>query len=126
MSSDAAGDRTPNPVKLVAVIVGAVLGLALLAAGITALFWAAGHVSGPVRFLLAVPVALVIAAFGMGYFRQLGNPPPPEPEPVSVDPGLRLAYLCEMCGMELAVVVAAKEKAPKHCGESMVLVRRRE
>jgi hypothetical protein len=31
-----------------------------------------------------------------------------------------------MCGLELAVVAVAKERAPKHCGESMVLVRREE
>jgi hypothetical protein len=31
-----------------------------------------------------------------------------------------------MCGLELAVVAVAKERAPKHCGEAMVLVRREE
>jgi hypothetical protein len=31
-----------------------------------------------------------------------------------------------MCGLELAVVAVAKERAPKHCGESMVLVQREE
>ena len=39
-------------------------------------------------------------------------------------PGLRLAYVCDMCGLELAVLKVAKERAPKHCGETMTLVRR--
>ena len=70
--------------------------------------------------------AIFVVAFtwiGIGYFKQITTPPPPEPEPVRVDPGLHLAYVCEMCGLELAVVKAAKERAPKHCGEAMILIR---
>lgn len=73
---------------------------------------------------MAVVMFLVIAWFGIGYFRQLGNPPPPDSPPDDVDPELRLAYVCDMCGLELAVVKASKESAPKHCGEAMVLVQR--
>jgi hypothetical protein len=83
-------------------------------------------ISGPGRILIAAGMALAIAWLGIGYFRQLTNPPPPDPQPVEVDPRLRLAYVCEMCGLELAVVMAAKDKAPKHCGEPMILVRQQE
>ena len=68
--------------------------------------------------------AWVVASLGIGYFRQVGNPPPPDPEPIAVNPGLRLAYVCDMCGLELAVLKVAKDRAPKHCGETMTLVRR--
>jgi hypothetical protein len=79
-------------------------------------------------FVLRVIVGLVLAggsaALGINYFRQVGHPPPPDPIPTAVHPGLRLAYVCEMCGLELAVLKVAKDRAPKHCGEAMELVRR--
>lgn len=87
---------------------------------------AVGRVSGIARGLVAVVMGVGIAVFGIGYFRFLTNPPPPDLEPMKVDPRLRLAYVCEMCGLELAVVAVAKERAPKHCGESMILLRREE
>jgi hypothetical protein len=47
---------------------------------------------------------------------------PPDPEVTNVsDYGLR--YVCTMCGLELRVEVAAKDRAPTHCMEPMVLVR---
>jgi hypothetical protein len=47
---------------------------------------------------------------------------PPEPELADVgDYGLK--YVCTMCGLELKVEVAARDKAPTHCMEPMVLVR---
>lgn len=73
---------------------------------------------------MALVMFLFIAWFGIGFFRQLGNPPPPDLPPDEVDPALRLAYVCEMCGLELAVVKAAKDKAPKHCSEPMVLIQK--
>lgn len=76
------------------------------------------------RLVMAAFMSLVIGWFGIGYFRQLQHPPPPELPPIDVHPSLRLAYVCEMCGLELSVLKAAKEKAPKHCGEEMVLIRR--
>jgi hypothetical protein len=103
-----------------------ILVVILLTAGATLLVQAAGRISGAGRLLIAAGMGLVIAWLGIGYVRQLTHPPPPDPTPVQVDPRLRLAYVCEMCGLELAVVMAAKDKAPKHCGEPMVLVRRQE
>ena len=90
----------------------------------TLLLMALGRVSGIARGLVAVVMGVGIAIFGIGYFRFLTNPPPPDVEPLKVDPSLKLAYVCEMCGLELAVVAVAKERAPKHCGESMILLRR--
>jgi len=104
------------------VIATVLLVLAVVAAASVILFALAGA-KGILRPMVAMAMSVVIAWFGIGYFRQMGNPPPPDPEPIAVDPGLRLAYICEMCGLELAVVMAAKEKAPKHCGEPMVLIR---
>jgi hypothetical protein len=100
-----------------------VLAVILVTAGGTLLLQAAGRISGTGRVLIAAGMALGIAWLGIGYVRQLTNPPPPDPTPVQVDPRLRLAYVCEMCGLELAVVMAAKDKPPKHCGEPMILVR---
>jgi hypothetical protein len=104
-----------------------ILGILLVVASavaVTLLLMAVGKVSGVVRGLVAVLMGVGIAVFGIGYFRFLTNPPPPDLEPLRVDPKLNLAYVCEMCGLELAVVAVAKERAPKHCGESMILLRR--
>ena len=110
---------------LLRVVSGVLLVVGVTVAG-TLLLIAVGSVSGFLRGLVAALMGLGIAAFGIGYFRFLTNPPPPDLEPMKVDPRLRLAYVCEMCGLELAVVAVAKERAPKHCGESMVLLRRSE
>lgn len=92
-------------------------------AGVIGIGFALRNIAGLGRLLVAIAIGLGVLWFGVGYFRQLGNPPPPDPGPVSVDPGLQLAYQCEMCGLELALLKAGKEKAPSHCGEKMVLVR---
>ncbi|HLI56890.1 MAG TPA: hypothetical protein VKY26_07615 [Actinomycetota bacterium] len=76
------------------------------------------------RVVVGGLLALAVASLMINYFRQVGHPPPPDPEPTAVHPGLRLAYVCEMCGLELAVLKVAKDRAPKHCGEAMELVRR--
>lgn len=92
---------------------------------VSALLWfLAAAISGAVwRFLIAALIALGVAAFGIGYFRQFANLPP-EPQPEEVPPELGLVYVCQMCELELSVIRVAKEKAPKHCGEEMVLIRR--
>ena len=78
-------------------------------------------------FALRVVIGLILASgaawLGITYFRQVGHPPPPDPQPTPVSAALRLAYVCEMCGLELAVVKVAKDRAPRHCGEAMQLTR---
>jgi hypothetical protein len=88
-------------------------------------YFLSGVLDSPIlRVLVGAVLFVVVAGLGIGYFRQVGNPPPPDPEPIAVNPGLRLAYVCDMCGLELAVLKVAKDRAPKHCGETMTLVRR--
>jgi hypothetical protein len=92
---------------------------------VVALWFVAGAVpSRIVRFGVAALMSLGIAWFGIGYASHFANPPPPEEPPTDVHPGLRLAYLCEMCGLELAVVKVSRDRAPRHCGEPMTLTRR--
>ena len=92
---------------------------------VVTLWFLVGAVSSRlVRLAVAALMSLGIAWFGIGYASHLANPPPPEAPPTDVHPGLRLAYLCEMCGLELAVVKVSKDRAPRHCGEAMTLTRR--
>ena len=76
---------------------------------------------GVVRTLIAMAMGLVILVFGVKYIQSVVSSPP-EPEIADVsDYGLK--YVCTMCGLELKVEVAAKDRAPSHCMEPMVLVR---
>lgn len=102
----------------------AVVGLILVVVATTLVLSALKDVSGAPRILVGAGMGLAIAWLGSGYFRYLTNPPPPEPELLPLPAQLGLFYVCEMCGMELAVVAVAKEKAPRHCGEAMTLIRR--
>lgn len=104
-------------VKFFLVIFGAMVVLSLL------WFLSGTLTSFTLRVIVGGVLALISASIGISYFRQVGNPPPPDPEPTVVSPGLRLAYVCEMCGLELAVLKVAKERAPRHCGEAMLLTR---
>lgn len=113
----------PGAGKVVGRVAAGVALLIVVAAGITGLVTAIGDIGGVARWLAGGAMGLAIAAFGAGYFRYLANPPPPDPEPMRVDPELRLAYVCEMCGLRLAVVEVARERAPRHCGEAMVLIK---
>lgn len=118
MSSEEGGFR---PFRVAARIAFAVVAAILVLIGLMLLSGAVQ--SAFLRLVVGSALALATAFFGVGYFRQLAHPPPPDPEPADVHPSFRLAYVCEMCGMELAVLKVAREKAPKHCGEAMVLVR---
>jgi hypothetical protein len=111
--------------SVAATIVRAVLFLAAASviAGVV-FFFAAKVPGGFFRVLVGALIALGIALFGIGFFRQFSNPPPPESPLTEVSPELRLVYRCELCGMELAVLKVAQDKAPRHCGEEMVLLRR--
>ena len=64
-----------------------------------------------------------IAIFGIGFFRQMGAAPP-DPAVETVPAEYRLAYVCEVCGMELSVIKVARERPPKHCSEDMILVQK--
>ena len=91
-------------------------GLALLAVtvGIAQFF-------GYTRAFIAVVMFLVLFSFGLRQLRAIANSPP-EPELADVsDYGLK--YVCTMCGLELRVEVAARDRAPTHCMEPMKLVR---
>ncbi|HYN99080.1 MAG TPA: hypothetical protein VEU28_05350 [Actinomycetota bacterium] len=120
-------DAAPaGPGKVIARVAGGVGGIVVATVIVTLLVIALGNVTGGWRIAVAGLMGLGIAKLGIGYFTYLTNPPPPDPEPMKVDPQLRLSYVCEMCGLELAVVAVAKERPPKHCGEAMTLVRREE
>lgn len=91
------------------------LGLALVA--IVAL----GPTFGFVRAAIAVTMFVVMATFGTRQVRSMMKAPP-EPELADVS-GYGLKYVCTMCGLELRVEVAAKDRAPSHCMEPMELRR---
>ena len=76
---------------------------------------------GVIRTVLALGMGLLILAFGVRYVQSIGSAPP-EPELADVSE-YELRYVCTMCGLELKVEVAAKDRAPSHCMEPMVLVR---
>jgi hypothetical protein len=93
--------------------------IALLAlAGIALVFL--GESFGYVRAAIGLALLVAFVAFGFKYWRDVGLIPP-EPEPTDVS-DFDLKYVCRVCGLELRVEVAAKDKPPKHCGEAMQLV----
>lgn len=112
-----------GPGRVVFRVVAGVVGIVLVAVLGTLLIRALGNVTGGWRIVVAALMGLAIARLGIGYFYYMTHPPPPDPEPMRVDRELGLSYVCEMCGLELAVVAVAKERPPRHCGESMQLVR---
>jgi len=76
---------------------------------------------GFLRAAVAVAMSAAILYFGVRYLRTVVTLLP-EPEVTDVgDHGLK--YVCSMCGLELRVEKAARDKAPRHCMEPMVLVR---
>ncbi len=94
------------------------LGVLVLAVG---LLVGLGQEFGYWRAVAAVAFFLLIARFGIRWIRSAVTSPP-EPEIADVSEyGLR--YVCTMCGLELKVEIAAKDRAPSHCMEPMVLVR---
>lgn len=80
-----------------------------------------GYFFGYLRAAIAVAVFLILASFALRQIRSLANAPP-DPEITDVsDYGLK--YVCAMCGLELKVEVAARDRAPTHCMEPMKLIR---
>jgi hypothetical protein len=80
-----------------------------------------GENFGYLRATVASVMFYAIFVFGVRYM-QFIVAAPPDPELADVS-GYGLKYVCSMCGLELRVEVAAKDKAPTHCMEAMVLVR---
>jgi hypothetical protein len=80
-----------------------------------------GQSFGYVRAGVAIVVFLAVFLFGFKYWRDVGMIPP-EPERTDVsEQGLK--YVCTMCGLELRIEVAARDRAPTHCAEPMQLIR---
>jgi hypothetical protein len=80
-----------------------------------------GAAFGFLRAAIAVVMFAALSLFGARQVRSMMRfPPDPEIADVS-DYGLK--YVCTMCGLELKIEKAAKDKAPTHCMEPMVLVR---
>jgi hypothetical protein len=95
------------------------LGAIVIAAAVAAVGLA--RFFGYTRAIIAILMFLVLFSFGFRQLRAIANSPP-EPELTDVsDYGLK--YVCTMCGLELRVEVAARDRAPTHCMESMKLVR---
>jgi hypothetical protein len=91
--------------------------VALLVAGAIVVL---GIPFGYVRAAVAVLAFAGLSTFAFRYWRDVGlYPPDPEPQDVSAQ-GLK--YVCNICGLELRVEVASKDKAPTHCMEPMELV----
>jgi len=121
----APGGRIPGSIQMLGRIIRILLAAFGVMIALIIVYFLSGVLDSPIlRVLVGAVLFVVVASLGIGYFRQVGNPPPPDPEPIAVNPGLRLAYVCDMCGLELAVLKVAKDRAPKHCGETMTLVRR--
>lgn len=80
-----------------------------------------GEFFGYVRAVVAVAMFWVLFSFALRQLHGIANSPP-DPELADVsDYGLK--YVCSMCGLELRVEVAARDRAPTHCMEPMKLVR---
>jgi hypothetical protein len=80
-----------------------------------------GELYGYFRSVVGILLFAAIAYWGL---RASYSAVSYEPEPEIADVrDLDLKYVCTMCGLELKVEVAAQDKAPKHCGEPMQLVR---
>jgi hypothetical protein len=76
---------------------------------------------GFLRAAVAVAMGAVILWLGIRYMRTTVTL---LPEPEVADVGeYGLKYVCSMCGLELRVERAARDKPPSHCGEPMVLLR---
>lgn len=98
-----------NARRVVALVVIAVL-VALL-----------GGAYGYLRVLVAAVVFMAVLSFAFKYWRDVGMIPPEiETQDVRAQD---LRYVCSVCGLELRVEVAARDKAPTHCAEPMQLVR---
>jgi hypothetical protein len=90
----------------------------ILALGLVVLL---GEIFGYVRAIVGVVLFYLVFVVSVRYMDFLVSAPP-DPEVADVS-GYGLKYVCTMCGLELRVEVAAKDRPPTHCMEPMVLVR---
>ena len=93
--------------------------MALLAAAAAVLLL--GSSFGYLRAAVAVAMFSAIAVFGTRYLRFMVIAPP-DPEITDVS-RFGFKYVCQVCGLELRVEKAAKDRPPSHCAEPMVLTR---
>ena len=93
------------------------LGLLLIAALALAPFYGLG------RSLIAMAIGAAIVWIGGRYLQSIVAAPA-DPEVADVS-RYDLRYVCTMCGLELKVETAAKDRPPTHCMEPMVLIRGR-
>jgi len=82
---------------------------------------ALGAAFGYWRAAIAVGMFSIIAILGVRYMRFV-MAAPPDPELTDVG-SYGFKYVCTMCGLELKVEKAAKDRPPSHCMEPMVLLR---
>lgn len=94
---------------------------ALIAVVVIVALVALGELYGYIRGVVGVAMFVGILVFGTRYIQQMGMAPPDAEISDVSDYGLK--YVCTMCGLELKVEKAARDKAPTHCMEPMVLVR---
>jgi hypothetical protein len=95
--------------------------MVLVLIALVAILGVLGTAYGYVRAGIGILMFAGIAYAGVRWIASAVDSPP---EPELYDVGeYGLKYVCTMCGLELKVEVAAKDKAPTHCMEPMVLVR---
>jgi hypothetical protein len=93
--------------------------IALAVAGAVAVI-GLGITYGFLRAALALVMFAAIAVFGIRFLYSILQAPP-EPEMADVSE-YGLKYVCRMCGLELRVEKAARDRPPTHCMEPMELV----
>jgi hypothetical protein len=76
------------------------------------------------QIAIAVVIGVIVLRVGMWGLRLLASPAPP-PSPGELRK-INVRYRCDVCGMEMRVVLAPDEdpEPPRHCMEEMTLVSR--
>lgn len=66
---------------------------------------------------------MLIWKFGIGMLRSFTTPPPPPP-PAGEMRRINVRYRCNVCGVEMKMMLAPDEDppAPRHCLEDMVII----
>ncbi len=74
-------------------------------------------------FALGIALMVVLWRIGMAMLQALSAPPEPPPEPGELRK-VNVKYRCDVCGVELKLLLAPDEDPPppKHCLEDMVVV----